>query len=272
MSRWIASCFMIIAALAVATAQPAREKDPIKSEVNEDREWVWTLQENGEIPFGDLLALYSSCRNVLILGDARKIQGTMTFRCPADTELKGDDIDLFVANCLEENRLVLTKAGGNQYRIVPAAEAITSSPAITVAELETAPAWQWITLIYHPANIDENALRGALQNLTSRQGGSVNPVVGGGLLICDRTDRVRELYKVANAFDSAMNSEIKAYETPAGIATDDAIKVLRELFATAQKFRMSPPTITRGAGETTIMVRGTIDLHAEVAEALKVMK
>jgi hypothetical protein len=272
MSRWIAACFMIVIAFAIATAQPAKDKAAIESKVNEDREWVWVLQENGEISFSDLLTLYSSCRNVVILGDTRKISGTMSFKCPASTELKGNDIDLFVANCLEEYRLLLTKAGGNQYRIIPTAEATTSSRAVTVAELETTPAWQWINLIYQPANVDENALRGALQNLASRQGGSVNPVSGGGLLICDRADRVRELCKVADAIDSAMASEVKAYEAPPGIKADAAIKILHDLFSTAQKFRANPPTFTRGAGETAIMVRGTSDLHAEVADALKVMK
>jgi hypothetical protein len=273
MSRWIAACFMVIAAVAVTTAQPAKEeKKTIEVAVDENKDWVWTLPASGAVSVTDLLALYASCRDVLILFNEKAFYGSTSFQGQENRKLKGDQIDIFVANCLEEFRMALTKAGANQYRIIPSAETITKSSTITEDELAATPAWQWVTLIYRPATIEENSLRGALQNMTSRQGGAINPVAGGGLLICDRADRVREIYKAATTLDEGLTPEIKSHDVPEGVNADDAVKALRDLFGTDQKYRYYMPTFARATGDASVIVRGTAELQAEVAQALKVMK
>jgi hypothetical protein len=272
MTRWIAACFMIVAAFVVATAQPAKdEKKTIEASVNENKDWVWTLPSEGEMPINDLLTMYIDCRNLVLIYDPKRMAGLTTFRAPDETELTGDQIDLFVANSLSEFRMIVIDAGGGQHKLIPSAEAMTTAPVIDVTQLETAPAWKWIILRYHPVNAEANALRAALQNLTTRQGG-VTPMANGELLICDRTDRVRELHKLACEFDASMATEIRAHDVPEGVDADKAIKALVELLGSAQKYRMLQPTFTRSPGETRVLVRGNAELHDEVDTALAAMK
>jgi hypothetical protein len=272
MARWIAVLLVVAAVFSVSTAQLADEKRDIAASLDENRQWVWTLPASGEVEITDLLALYASCRDVLILFNQGSIRGTTAYRGTDERKLTGDEIDLFVANCLEEYRLALTKSGEGQYRVSPSAEAVTRGTTVTEAEIDTAPAWQWVILVYRPKTIEENSLRGALQNMVSRQGGAINPVAGGGLLICDRADRVREILKAAKTLDEGLTPETKSYDIAEGIKTDEAIRALRELFSTDQKYRFYAPTFVKGTTDNSIIVRGTKELQAEAEKALAQMK
>ncbi|MCB9932607.1 MAG: hypothetical protein H6841_04205 [Planctomycetes bacterium] len=272
MSRLIAACFVVLLAVAMTGAQPAPKESSIKAVLGSDGTWSWTLPADGSIQVTELLGLYGRCRQLTLIIDEKKLAGNVSFLAVEGTELKGDEIDFFVANSLSDYRLCLMDVGAGQVKVVPAVEAPTLAPIIKEDALETAAGWQWVTLVYAPAHADENALRGALQNLTTRQGGMINPVQGGGLLICDRADRVREMHKAARELDANIATEIKAHDVPVGVNADDAVKALRELFGQSRKFAMNPPTFTRATGEARVIIRGSAGLHAEAAEALKAMK
>jgi hypothetical protein len=272
MARWIAVLLVVAAAFSISTAQAGKGKPGISAMLDENRQWVWTLPASGDVAIPDLLELYASCRDVLILFNRNSIAGNTSFCGTDERKLTGDEIDLFVANCLEDYRLALTKSGEGQYRIMPSAEAITRASTVTEAELESTPAWHWVILVYRPKTIEENSLRGALQNMVSRQGGAISPVAGGGLLICDRADRVREVHKAAKELDDGLTPETKAYDIAEGVKTDEAIRALRELFSTDQKYRFYAPTFVKGTKDNSIIVRGTKELQAEVEKALGQMK
>jgi hypothetical protein len=161
-------------------------------------------------------------------------------------------------------------AGGSQVRIIPSAEAITMASVVTEEQLATVPDWQWITVRFEAAYAEANALRGALQNLTTRQGGVVNPISGANtLLICDRADRVKEMCTTCREIDDSMKPDIRSHVVPAAIEVEDAVKGLRELF---QNHRMNPPTFTAALGQHNVVVRGSAALHDEVDAALKAMQ
>ena len=272
MTRLIAACIVIIAALAVAAAQPAKEKSLIEAKVDENKDWVWVLPSSGEVRLIDMLEKYSSCRNLVLIYDPKKIAGITGYQASQPTELKGEQIDLFVANVLGEYRLALVGVGGDQRKIIPAYEASTVAPVIGAEQLEATPDWHWITLLYQPVYVEGNGLRGTLQSLMSHQTGLATPIVNGGVLISDRADRVKEVYKACVEIDLGMATEIRAHDVPEGANPDEAARALTELLGSAQKYRLLLPTFTRAPGQNRVLVRGTTSLHAEVSEALKAMK
>lgn len=272
MSRLIAACFVMIAAVAFAGAQPANDQTRIEPTFDENRQWVWKLPADGEIGLLDLLKLYADTRESVLIYDPKRIAGTISFRSPNETTLSGEQIDLFVANSLGEHRIAIVDAGGGQLKIMPHAELVTTAPIITVDQLETMAVWKWVSVRYHPANVEANGLRGTLQNLTSRQGGSVNPTANGDLLICDRTDRVRELVKLASEIDLAMVPEIRTHDVPEGVDVEKAVQALQQLLGGAAKHRLMQPSFTRSPSRNAVIVRGSAELHGEVVIALTAMK
>ncbi|MBZ0136648.1 MAG: hypothetical protein K8I27_09775 [Planctomycetes bacterium] len=273
MTRLLPALLVVAISAVLVGAQPEQPKPPIEATQNESGEWVWTLASEGEVPVTDLLSMYASCRESLVVYDPRKIVGITSFTGPESTELTGDAIDMFVANSLGDFRLCLTRSGEGQFRIIPAAEAVTNAPVVEIVNLESTPDWQWITVVMKPENAEVNALRGALQNLTTRQGGVVNPVAGSNaLLVCDRADRVKDLYALALKLDEENKAEIRKYEVPAGIEPANAIKALKELLDAPRRPGMNVPTYTQAIGEDIVIVRATPKFHEDVAAAFAAMK
>jgi hypothetical protein len=273
MSRLIAAATLLVVAFACVNAQGANAAKKIEPSLGENREWVWKLPADGEVALLDMLKLYADTRDLVLIYDARRIAGSVSFHSSEETTLSGQQIDLFVANCLSEYRYVLVEADAKQLKVLPGADAATFAPVIDRTELETTAAWKWVTVRYRPANLEVNALRGALQNLTTRQGGMVTPsAASGDLLICERADRARELVKLANDMDAAMATDIRPHTIPETVDADDAVRALQELLGAADKYRMARPTFTRSPGQQKVLVRGPADLHADVEVALAAMK
>lgn len=273
MTRMLPALLIVVFSVAMVSAQAEPSPGPIETRQDELGEWVWTLAAEGEVSISDLVALYASCRDSLVVYDPKKLSGTTSFSGPESTDLKGDAIDMFVANSLADYRMSLTRSGKGQFRIIPAVESVTNAPVIEADELDSIPDWQWITLMIRPDSTEANVLRGALQNLTTRQGGVINPVSGvNALLLCDRGDRVKEIYALVKKLDEVNTPEIMKYEIPDGIEPADAIKALQELLDAPRRPGMNVPTFTQAVGKNVVIIRATSKFHEEVAAALAVMK
>ncbi|MCA8914097.1 MAG: hypothetical protein KDB90_01695 [Planctomycetes bacterium] len=270
MTRLVAASLAVLIALTFVSAQPAAGKNSIAATKDADGAWTWTLPASGSIRINDLLGLYGSCRDVTVIVDERKMQGDISYHTAEGTTLTGEQIDMFVSNALADYRLCMMTTGGSQMKIIPAAEAVTMASVVTEEQLESIPDWQWITVRFQAEFAEANALRGALQNMTTRQGGVLNPMSGANtLLICDRADRVKEICATCREIDAEMKPDIRSHVVPAAIELDAAVKGLRELF---QDRRMNPPTFTVAVGQHNVVVRGIASLHDEVDAALKAMQ
>ena len=197
-----------------------------------------------DIPIEELIRMTCDMQNIQIIYDPRKVQGTVTFLAPKDGfDVPNGAFFSLLQMSLKQYRLCLTPFGTNSdqsvkiYEIVPAMEAVTTATPIVLPEdidKWTDTTDQFITLVVTLKHADANSVRGALQNLTSRQGGQVNPIAGvNALIIIDYTDNIRRLAKVIKAIDVPTTSEESGsmfhyYELRNADATELA-KVLNEM-------------------------------------------
>jgi hypothetical protein len=179
--------------------------------------------------------------------------------------LSGDELDVFAQNALENYRLVLMSAGGNQRFIVPAAEAMTRTRFVPVDKLDEVNPAEWVVTWFACRNYDPARMRGRLMDTVTREGGTVNPYAGGGVLLAERADRLRNVLKIAREIDAAEATEFRAHTLPEGVNADEAVKALRELFDSDARFAAAP-------GGKKIIARVRSHQHDQVTEAISSMK
>ncbi|MCF6228852.1 MAG: hypothetical protein L3J82_09385 [Planctomycetes bacterium] len=166
-----------------------------------------------DIPLEDLIRLACEQQKIRIIYDPKKVTGTVTFLAPkGGFEVSNGALFSLLQLGLKQFRLTtLTPFGTDSgqstkiYEITPASEAITTNtPVIFLEDIDdwTDTTDQYITLVANLKYAEANSVRGALQNMTSRQGGQVNPVAGVNvLLISDYADNIRRLAKIIKTLD-----------------------------------------------------------------------
>lgn len=245
---------VVLATIAVPTAthsQEAAAKEP-----------EWTLPEGGSIAYPDLLQKYSQDRKLVILYSPRWLSGQYKWSTERDGQtLRGQDIDLFVADALEHNKFALAPIASG-WVVVPVVEAVTHAPVISEAELASANPAHWASVRIVLRHADANAVTGTLRTEVSRQGGLMQPVPGTGqLLVCDRVDRLRALAEKVRKLDDADKPEYRRYLLRDGVDEAAALKSLRQtLKGKAVTFALSP--------NGHIVARATPALQADVNTAV----
>ncbi|MBZ0135976.1 MAG: hypothetical protein K8I27_06345 [Planctomycetes bacterium] len=158
-----------------------------------------------KVSLDELITMYTAETNRTVVYDPKRLSGEVTFR--SSLRGAGTTADAMLRAALLEFRMTISSRGGFD-TIVPMAEAITSCRSVSLAELEKLPGLHFVRIVYHLKNNEPNAVRGALQNLTSRQGGVVNPIVSrkdqgaNTLVICDLAENLREIVKTLDDIDS----------------------------------------------------------------------
>lgn len=265
MVRFATALAVLICLFATASSQARKQEATLHAEQQEGK-WVWSLDANGEIEVNRLLEHYAVVRDVLIIADPKKISGVVGWTGPA-RELTDPDFDLFVANGLQNYRLVLVDSGRNQRMVVPAAEAMTYAPVIAIADIEKANPASWAITRFVCKNIDPVVVRSGLMNLTNREGGNVSPFREIGVVISDRVDRLQNILKMAIELDEAGARETVQYGLAEGVEADAAVKALRELFP--EQFG---PTFAVAPNSNAILARETAHKHGEIRQAIDAMK
>jgi type II secretory pathway component GspD/PulD (secretin) len=193
---------MVVGTAAQEAAKPEADKQDAKAATQILRGQL------EQVTLDELILLYATESGRTVAYDAKKLAGNFTFRSP----LRGDSTtaENMLRAALAEYRLALVPRGDFD-AIIPAAEAITECDTVAIADLETLPPLAFARIVYHLKNGDANAVRGALQNLTTRQGGVINPVMSppgsGGtnaVILCDYVENLRELLKVLDELDNTV--------------------------------------------------------------------
>ena len=261
--------------LALLAAPAFAQKTSLLSTSKDDKGVVtWKLAYSGDLELTFMLDTYAETRGMRIQYDPRKVPGGVRASVPsAGMDLTGEQIDLFVQGMLGEYRLMLSGIGTNTGTIVPMAEGTTVARTVDGDSLQKANAAEWVNCVYNPVYIDSNSLRGALQNLTSRQGGAVMPTAMGGLIISDRCDRVRELYKAAQGMDKPGPSTKlpRRYDLAEGVEPADAKRVIEELFSKPEA-REATVEVSILGGKRAIIIRARVSDHEQIAKALELLK
>ncbi len=288
MSRLIAALIVCSCCVLFAFAQeaPRAAVQPVEKRVRDagevpflvteiDGKPAWTLRGQIEIPLAELVDAWVRATGNSVPISPRSLAITASYQAPpSGITLTGDAITNFVSDILAQFRYALVGFSTGRAQIVQAVEAGTYARVVDRAELASVPASEWVTVCLMLRHADANGVRGALQNLVSRAGGSVNPVQGAnGLLVSERAERVRELAKLADTLDSAGQGAgtLEKYDLPEGVDPVGAASAIVALFKPTQK---AAPDIDVSVvpGKARLLIRANVTQHAEIKRAVELMK
>lgn len=169
------------------------------------------------IPLSEMIQYTAEYQKIKFLYDPRKITGDVTIVAPSEgVEIPPTAMFSVLQTFLKQFRLILSPFGEDTrqsvrfYEIIPAAEAITQSEKVLL--LDNLDDWKdttadFVTLVVNLKYAEANAVRGALQNLTTRQGGVVNPITGiNSLIIADYSYNIRRLAEIIKLMDQPPRS------------------------------------------------------------------
>jgi general secretion pathway protein D len=170
-----------------------------------------------DIPLSEMIQLTAEYQKIKFLYDPKRVTGTVTIVAPREgVPVPPTAMFSVLQTFLKQFRMILAPFGEDTtqsvrfYEIIPAAEAITQSKDVLL--LDDLATWtdttaDFVTLVVNLKYAEANAVRGALQNLTTRQGGVVNPIVGiNSLIIADYSYNIRRLAQIINLMDQPPRS------------------------------------------------------------------
>lgn len=240
---------------------------------------AWKLRGAVEVSLDELLRLWVQATGQPLAVVPQQLKYNVSYFAPdAGVTFSGPRLTEFVADMLAQARFALVGLSAGRPQVVPMSEACSSATVVDRAELQKTQGGEWVTWYAVLRHADANALRAALQNLLTRQGGIMNPVSGtNAVAITDRAERVRQLARLCEALDVAPSSErtLESYELPEGKKADDVAAALRALLkppAAPQQRGQDGADIGVVPGQNRLLVRGTVSQHAEVKRALELMK
>ncbi|MCA8915700.1 MAG: type II secretion system secretin GspD [Planctomycetes bacterium] len=170
-----------------------------------------------DIPLSEMIQLTAEYQKIKFLYDPKKLSGNVTIVAPREgVPVPPTAMFSVLQTFLKQFRLILAPFGEDSqqsvkfYEIIPAAEAITQSNNVVL--LDNLAEWtdttaDFVTLVVNLKYAEANAVRGALQNLTTRQGGVVNPIAGiNSLIIADYSYNIRRLAQIIQLMDQPPRS------------------------------------------------------------------
>ncbi|MCA8912815.1 MAG: hypothetical protein KDB82_14015 [Planctomycetes bacterium] len=200
-------CALVIL-LLVFTAAGAQEEGGLKA--REDGNGIDLKGTNEEVTLGEIIHLYVEETGNTVLFDPRKIAGDVTINSPEKGV--GMGAEELLNSALKQYRLVLA-SDGNVMEIIPAAEAVTQCETVTREQLKDLPPGRFVRIVVQLRASDANAVRGALQNLTTRQGGVVNPVAGANsLIIADYAHNMGDLLDLVDRMEAGTEVVSRVYK------------------------------------------------------------
>ncbi|MCA8946737.1 MAG: hypothetical protein KDB29_10960, partial [Planctomycetes bacterium] len=210
MRRFILLLVCFVFGAVALNAQPA----PDPTEENPELVLHGVMED---IPLSEMIQLTAEYQKIKFLYDPRKLQGTVTIVAPREgVRVPQTAMFSVLQTFLKQFRLILAPFGEDSadsvkfFEIIPAAEAITQSNNVVL--LDNLAEWtdttaDFVTLVVNLKYADANAVRGALQNLTTRQGGVVNPIQGiNSLIIADYSYNIRRLAQIIQLMDQPPRS------------------------------------------------------------------
>jgi len=170
-----------------------------------------------DIPLEEMIRATAEYQKIKFLYEPKKVSGTVTIVAPSEGfRVPATAMFSVLQTFLKQYKLILSPFGVDSqqsvrfYEIIPAVEAITQSE--NVVELSNLDNWtdttaDFVTLVVNLKYAEANSVRGALQNLTARQGGQVNPIPGiNSLIIADYSYNIRRLAQIIKLMDQPPRS------------------------------------------------------------------
>jgi general secretion pathway protein D len=205
-----------------------------------------------DIPLAEMIQLTAEYQKIKFLYDPKKLAGTVTIVAPREgVPVPPTAMFSVLQTFLKQFRLILAPFGEDTqqsvkfYEIIPAAEAITQSKEVLL--LEDLSTWtdttaDFVTLVVNLKYAEANAVRGALQNLTTRQGGVVNPIAGiNSLIIADYSYNIRRLAQIIQLMDQPPRSPRLEVINVDNIDAEELVTSLNNLLTQRQQLLQAIP-------------------------------
>ncbi|MBK8205619.1 MAG: hypothetical protein IPK87_02375 [Planctomycetes bacterium] len=259
MRKFIAALLLLVPATMFSGAQEKPDDEALK---------IAGVMDG--IPVVDMIHLAAEYEKLSFLFNSKTVTGEFTLVAPRDgITVPRDRMFATLQDVLAQYRFCAVNHGGT-WVIVPMVEVCTYAPIVTEAELSALDESAWVTVMAPLENADANAVTGALRNLTSRQGGVIQPVQGANtVLICDRCDRVREIMKLVRQADESARLSTRRHALPAGADADKYAQSVFELMPT--QFSRSC-MVTAAPGGNALLVTGVEAIHSEIPLAIEALK
>lgn len=246
--------------LVLGVTSSAQSKPAIKPEAKEGETVKLRLTSDiRDIPIEELIKWWCEYEKVNVMYQPTQVASfKVSLMVPTSgTDIPADKFGQLVSDALEPFGLVVVEISENRYSIVQATEAITHAPIVDAATARMAAGWKWITVSLPVRYGDPNALRAALQNVMSRRGGNVNPVMSPpSLIVCDRADRLLRIINVVEAMEAeGARRTAKTYILPPGISANSAAAGFSTIIGSERYNQPTPPAAA--VNETTVVVRAT---------------
>lgn len=223
------------------------------------------------IPVADAIELTAEYNKLVFMHDPRTVSGEVSLAAPRDGfTLSRARMLSMLQDMLAQSRWAAVR-NGETWSIVPMAEARTYAQIVTEEELASVDPGLYVAVVMQTRNVDANVVTGCLRNLTSRQGGMVQPLQGpeSFVVIADRATRVKELARFVRDLDNSMAATTRRHLLPPGA---DAAK----WHASVQQLIAGVPDRGWGIAATpdgkALLVRGTERIHEEVKQAIEALK
>ena len=205
-----------------------------------------------DIPIEDIIRMTSEQQKYRFLYDPKKVTGTVTIMAPREGfEIPQNAWFSVLQTFLKQFRLILSPFGQDSsesvrfYEIIPANEAITQSEKVLF--FENIDDWDdtsadFVTLVVNLKYADANSVRGALQNLTTRNGGQVNPIAGiNSLIIADYSYNIRRLAQIIKLMDQPPRSPRLEVINIDNIDAEELVTSLNNLLTQRQNLMRGAP-------------------------------
>lgn len=273
-SAAFAALVLLLAVAPVgADAKPGGERAPENrgpiEVLRKDGKVSWKIKESGVIPLYELLMLFAEAAKVKTIHFDFKWMPNREccFMVPeGGSLLEGEEIGHFVANLLEDGKVVLLGFTRGMAKLVTVNDAASQGVSVTSAELGSIHGAEFVTYTYPLRAGDGNAVAGSLRGFL-RPPMSISPVAG-AVVVSGRASQVRDLCKSIAALDVYRSNEsyIKRHEIPEGADSEHILSLVQTLFLPQGKSQSMPMTYTLSGG--ALIVRGTTSEHDQVAELI----
>jgi general secretion pathway protein D len=238
---------MILCAV-VATALYAQDPPPEPEPLPEFRLRGVTT----DIPISDMILMTAEYQGYKFLYDPKKVSGDVTIVASREgfTIPPGAFFSV-LQTFLKQFRLILTPFGEDApdsvrfYEIIPAVEAVTQSDKVVfmneITEWTDTSA-DFVTLVVNLQYAEANSVTGALRNLTTRQGGMVNPIQGiNSLIIADYSYNIRRLAQIIKLMDQPPRSPRLEVININWIDAEELVTSLNNLLTARQQLLATTP-------------------------------
>lgn len=196
MTRTAGALVILLLLFGVAGAQ--EEDGGIK--VRDDGKGLELKGTTEDLSLNDIIKIYVEESGKTVLYNPKMISGDVTVNSPAEgVTMTSEDL---LNSALKQFRLTMA-SDGNVIEIIPAAEAITQCETVSREQLKDLPPGRFVRVVVQLRASEANAVRGALQNLTTRQGGVVNPIAGANsLIIADYASNMVDLLDLVDRMEA----------------------------------------------------------------------